>query len=457
MPARVDRTRPHRPRSVPGFGRWLVAITAGALALRVVYSFIVRSWFLTGDGLGYYVTAIANTNGHWFLNPLSGDVSALHPPVWTMLLTGLAAVGLGTRFEMQLAMAVLGAGTVALVGYTGRYIGGDRAGLVSALIAALWPTYWLWERALLSETLVLPLVTICILLAYQFHDHPSLWRCVALALAVGVLIQTRSDEALVTVLLIVPLVVGAARRRRRPVPIPQAVGWLAAATATVIATMIPWMAYNHGRFEKQVVFTNGSGPTVAGANCNTTYYGRWTGSNRIQCVVQGVQELPKGRGDESTADPILRAEAWRYADDHLARVPVVVFAREGRAWGWWDPLGETTFEADFQHSPVLVLRLSLLGFWLLIVPAVAGALELRRRRVVIYPLLIFFIGVAITVGLTDGQARYRTASDVPLTLLAGVGVAAYVERRRPGRPESPTSAADLTRPLDDVLDGGQLT
>ena len=69
-------------------------------------------------------------------------------------------------------------------------------------------------------------------------------------------------------------------------------------------------------------------------------------------------------------------------------------------------------------------RLALFGFWLLVIPAAAGVVVLRRRRIPVYPLLGFFAIVAVTVATTYGETRYRAAVEVPLVLLAAVGLSA---------------------------------
>ena len=84
-------------------------------------------------------------------------------------------------------------------------------------------------------------------------------------------------------------------------------------------------------------------------------------------------------------------------------------------------------------------RLALFGFWLLVIPAVGGVVVLRRRRIPVYPLLGFFAIVAVTVATTYGETRYRAAVEVPLVLLAAVGLSAGLASRRgarsPGGPE----------------------
>jgi hypothetical protein len=76
-------------------------------------------------------------------------------------------------------------------------------------------------------------------------------------------------------------------------------------------------------------------------------------------------------------------------------------------------------------------RLGMVSYWLLLVPGVAGGVFLRRRRIAIYPLLVFVATSAIAVAPTIGDVRYRAAAEVPLVLFAAVGIDAVLWRRQP--------------------------
>ena len=72
-------------------------------------------------------------------------------------------------------MAVFGAGVVLLIGLIGRTVAGDRAGLIAAAIAALYPNLWINDGLVMSETLATLAVALAILLAYRFGRSPT-WR-----------------------------------------------------------------------------------------------------------------------------------------------------------------------------------------------------------------------------------------------------------------------------------------
>jgi hypothetical protein len=88
--------------------------------------------------------------------------------------------------------------------------------------------------------------------------------------------------------------------------------------------------------------------------------------------------------------------------------------------------------------------MGLFTYWLLLVPAVAGIVALRRRRRAVYPLLAFVATVVVTVAVVYGETRYRAAAEVPLVLLAAVGIDAGLRGISGGR--RPVIAAGAGEP-----------
>ena len=124
-----------------------------------------------------------------------------------------------------------------------------------------------------------------------------------------------------------------------------------------------------------------------------------------------------------------------YVEHHLGRLPLVVFAREGRAFGYWNPFQQTYLDNRWQRvSPILrkarhrsgCTTSDLVSYWILLLPAVSWLCCLRRGRIPVYPLLVFFLTVVITVATAYGETRYRAAAEVPFVILAGVGVEAVL-------------------------------
>ncbi|HXA33548.1 MAG TPA: glycosyltransferase family 39 protein [Acidimicrobiales bacterium] len=423
----VTRWRRLHPGTVQRFGWWLGLITAGGLALRVIVVVISRNEAVGGDGFAYGYTANRNVTGHWFVNIFNQRPDAIHPPVWTLILTVWAELGQHSVFRQQLLCCVIGTCTVALVGLAGRRIAGDRVGLVAAAIAAVYAGLWLYERALLSETVLLPLIAVMVILVYSFRDHPSIGRAALLGAMCGLLAMTRSEEILIFPLLAVPLILTARRVNWRA-----RISWLVISTLLVAVVIAPWTIYNLGRFQRPIFLSTNGGGAVATANCDGTYFGSHIGWYDILC---GPYPQPS---DPSVANSADLRYGIHNAEHHLSRLPLVVFAREGRAFGYWNPFQQTYLDNRWQtvapifgtKTSVWVYDLRLVSYWILLIPAIAGCVVLRRRRIPLYPLLSFVLTVAITVAIAYGETRYRAAAEVPLVILAAVGIEAVLPRKR---------------------------
>ena len=407
-----------RRGAVPHFGWWLAVVGLAALELRVFILFRAYHELVGGDGFAYSIQANLMARGHLFANAYSGAPDALHPPAWLVVLTLVALLGGHTWLPMQLASAAMGTGTVLMVGLAGRRIAGDRAGLVAAGIAAVYAGFWIYERALLSETLLLFEIAVMVILAYRFRERPSGWLAAVLGAMCGVLASTRSEQILILPFVVVPLIVSS-----KGIDWTRRIRWLAVGTVSMLAVLAPWTIYNLGRFQDPVILSTGAGNAAVVANCNPAYYGALTGFYDLSCL----PSHPKG--DPSTRETVERRIAITYAEHHLSRVPVVVFAREGRSFGFWDPFQQTALDHAQQGTATWVLDLGLIGLWVMVVPAIAGVVVLRRWRIPAYPLLAFIATVVVAVATSFGDTRYRAAAEVSMVLLTAVAIDAALPSR----------------------------
>ena len=210
-----------RPQ-VRHFGSWLALVAAVGFGLRIVVVILSRGDQVNGDGYEWSKQGNLDAAGHWFVSAFNLRPDALRPPGWALALTVWAWFGQHSWFHQQILSCLIGAGTVAMIGLVGRRLAGDRTALVAAGIAAVYAGLWVYERALLSEVLLLLGVTIMILLAYRFRDRPSVGRAAVLGGMCGVLALIRSEQILVLPLLVLPLILAAKGIGRR-----QRITWLA--------------------------------------------------------------------------------------------------------------------------------------------------------------------------------------------------------------------------------------
>ena len=390
----------------------LALIVMAGLAFRVAYVLTRRDLMIHGDGEWIHNAANFLADGRGFIDAAQTRVglvepTAHFPPAWTAVLAFPSWLGFRTVLDHQLWSCALGAATIGVVGTTARHLAGARAGLLAAAVTALYPNFWMYERVLQSETLVLLLASIALLSAFRFWRRPGPLGAVTAGVLCGLLALTRAELILLLGLLLVPLI-----WLCRGVSRPRRTAWLVMAGAAAFATMAPWVAYNLNRFDHTVLLTDSFGSTVRVANCPSVYFGRYVGWWDHRCF---TARPPGSRG------------ALEYAQAHVDQLPIVLFAREGRTWGFFRPSQQTLL--DTLGGPELsVTRLGLYTYWPLAALAVTGAVVLRRRHEPLFPLVAFVVTVAVAVALTFGQTRYRADAEVPILLLAVVAVDAALSR-----------------------------
>jgi 4-amino-4-deoxy-L-arabinose transferase-like glycosyltransferase len=418
MSGSVDTVRPSAR-----FVRALVAIAVFGFVLRIAYIEIATG-AIGGDGRYYHSIASLLADGKGFIAPQPYllqhlvVLSAPHPPAWPLVLAGAAVVGLRTVFEQQVIACLIGTATVVTVGFAGRRIAGGRAGLAAACIAAVYPNFWLYERELMSETLTLFGAALTVLLAYRFRDRPTRGRALALGFSCGFIAIIHAEQLLLVGILLLPLIFLA-----RAVPVRQRCAWAAMAVAAAAVVILPWAAYNSARFHSPVLLGNQFGVTVAVSNCPPVYSGKLIGFQDISCKAAAAQTGKITGGNEVTRDNQYLDVGSQYARDHLGRVPVVVLAREARVWS----LMPSQLRLDTgRNTSLRIIELGFALYWMLVPLAIAGAVILRRRKVIELPLMALFVSVTVGVALTYGFTRFRAAAEVAIVLLAAVTVDAVV-------------------------------
>lgn len=411
--------------------RGLVAIAAVGLAIRLVYVLAFENpAALVGDSNYYHDAANLLADGKGFIHPvfymqfLRGPIQAAdHPPAYIVALAIPSRLGLRSVLDHQLFSCLLGTATVVVVGFTGRRMAGERAGLIAAALAAVYPNLWLNDGLVMSETLTMLTAAVTVLAAYRFLQEPTARRAAVLGVAVGVFALSRSEAVLAIPLLVLPAALIAARRVRR-----RQVTYAAIATGAALAVLAPWVGYNLTRFDHPEVITTSLGWTMLNANCSSVYHGDRLGYWDYRCG--GKVSGPEiSIGDPSSDDLVYRRRAQRYIAAHLVDQPRVVAARIGRTFGFYRPRQQLDLDHLENGRQREAGTAGLLMYYALLPFAVAGAVISRRRQVSIVPPLALVVMVVVTVALTFGQTRYRANAEVALVLLAAVAIDAMATAR----------------------------
>ena len=420
----TDGPRP-RTRSDPQFRRRLTGITVAAFVLRLVLTLVTRGFSPAAvtDGDGFYYSFFANTlaSGHWFVHPFTGAPTADHPPL-TVLVLAPASWLFDSTFAQRVTMVLIGTATVAIIGVVGRRVGGNRVGLVAALIALANPNLWINDSLTMSESLAALFVALLVWSGLALADEPSLRRGVITGLVLGVSLLARSELGWFIPLMVVPIVVGARR-----ISWPKRFGLVAITLVCAGLVLMPWFAWNATRFAKPVWLSNNAGSAISGANCTTTYFGNDIGGWNLDCGT--ANDRPDADGSENSSRGV--SAGLSYVRRHLSRLPIVVLAREGRMLGFYQPQTEVDVNR-FEGRPRAASWAALIAFWLLLIPSAIGMRAIARQgpRAWTWP---FFACVAcslLTAATFYGIPRFRISLDVAMCVLAAIPIAAWTDRRR---------------------------
>ena len=449
------------------------------------YGFI--QGYLLAQGEGYADSAT------WFQSHGDRIVdSAGDPPLFAAVLAVVHRLGIHDVTAHRLVTAGLGTAGVVLIALVAARVAGRRAGLVAGGLAAVYPLLWINDAMLLSESLYVPVIALVLLAAYRLWDGPRPANAAWLGAAIAFAALTRGEALLLFGVLVVPLVWGIAvtglRRRLLLAGTVWAVG------AVLIA---PWVLYNLSRFERPVLMTSQTGAVLAAGSCDVAFYGDSLGYYGADCYTEYVAKgyaidhplLPgcdaeavaaldsadpseRERAeacwpdpaalDESERDSVSADLARRYVDDNRDRLPVVMAARVARMFDVYDPELGAELEPLGQNVRLnwavegrgkWQSRAGFVGWWLLVGPAIAGAVVLMRRRIPVSPLLAMPAVITVTAALAFGVTRYRVPVDVSVVVLAAIALDALVGLRWPApagatvRPRGP--AGDGLADTDD--------
>jgi 4-amino-4-deoxy-L-arabinose transferase-like glycosyltransferase len=393
------------------FGWALTAVVAVGLAVRVGYVLIFAQHVNNKvyDSFWYGVTANELKLGHFFALPFTNAPSAAHPPL-TSILAGsvnfLIGLHAGTTFQ-RLVMAVLGTGAVLCVGLLGRSVAGPWVGLVAAGLAAVAPNFWIPSGIVMSEAPAMLFMALILLAVVRLIRSPTVLMAVLLGAACGAEALVRAE-----LLLFVPFLLVPAALLARSVSLRRRFGLMAVGILCSLIVVAPWVGRNLATFTDATYISTGDGYALLGANCPQTYAGPQLGSWSLGCSFAAP-----AHGDESVEAAKAQHAAVQYAEHHTGRLPVVVLARVGRVWDFYQPIQMAN--ADVNEGRPVSASLAGLGFYYALLPlGVAGIVLFRRRRIPQWFLLVPAGIITVVAAVFYGTVRFRAPFEVCLVVLA---------------------------------------
>lgn len=422
-------------------GRWfslgVTAAVVGGLFVRV--GFVLRKQAeagLPGDAFWYHHQAKLVAAGEGFLDPFAFQVAgerlpgADHPHGFVLILALLDALGVDSPQGQRVAMCVLGAVTILVVGLLGRRLAGPLVGVIAAFIAALYPNVWINDFMLMPETPFVLGIAVSLLAGYRYLDRPNRADLLVVCAGLSLAGSARPEAVALFALFVLPMVL-----RRTEIPWRERVAQLAMGAVIPVLVFAPWMIYNAGRFEEPVTVSSGGGTTLAAGNCDLTYFGEHLGFYNVLCLDE--PHHTRHPGDASQRDVSWREQATAYMSEHRGRLPTVVAARVGRVWHLYKPDQSLVLDGWVERraggpesGDQRLVRAALYSFYGLAALSIGGAVLLRRRRRPLWPLMMQPLLVTVIAAATFGVTRYRAGAELTLVLLAAVALGWLWDRVR---------------------------
>ena len=367
---------------IAGSERWIVGAAIAGLVIRLAFAFLYwQDKPLTHDEREYLALASSISAGRGLTYPAEHQTGTAQQfgraPGYPFFLAAIGvtdAEAAATPASVKLVQSVIGGLGVLIIGLIARRAAGPAAGLIAAVLAAVYPPL-VWICAyVLSETLYSTIALGVVLLLDVAIDRVQLsgsvrsMRAAAPTLAAG-LASGAGILVRPAMLVFVPLAVLWLALHRR-------VGLAAVFAAAAVLVVAPWTARNLRVYDRFVLVATEGGVTF------------WTGNH----------PLARGEGDLA-ANPDIKAAELRFREGHPGVSPEEL-----------EPMYYREAAAYITAHP---------GRWLL--------LEARK---------VFYTIVPAGPSYTLHSTRYRVASIASYLLLLPFAVLGIRMWRRAHRPEA---------------------
>jgi hypothetical protein len=404
--------------------RFYVPPVLVGLALRLWYALRATQPPIPAGADQYYYRGQATliTHGYWWDVPGSvshgspGIPGVAHPPLFSGLLAVADFLDLHGTDAQRAFLCVVGVAAVVFCGRIGARLAGRTGEVVVTWVAVLWPGMWIYNGEVLSESVTVMLVAGTLVALYRLRESSTAGRAAVLAFMVALSTLTR-PELLVLVVVFAPFWLPARSWARR---LTMTVAFLGVA-AVLIG---PWVGRNLHDFSHTEIISANFGSVIVGANCAPTYSGTLLGAWDATCATS----LHPPLGDASVVDSYYRSVGEHYARTHVHRVPTVVAARLGRALGVWPaPSEAVSWNATAAGVWPRWSSWLYLITWLLSIPLAAiGAVSLRRRRMIGWPLYVLILLYFVVSAVLYADPRFASSCQPAVAVLVGVGLTAII-------------------------------
>jgi hypothetical protein len=214
--------------------------------------------------------------------------------------------------------------------------------------------------------------------------------------------------------------------------------------AGIVLLVGPWVVRNDVSMGAPLLSTNG-GDTLAGSYCTATFspklptYGGFSDDcqfgDAAVYLKYGKPPNHQRHWTERTLTDAISGAGTHYARGHIADLPGVVLAREGRVWGVYSPGTQLDFDVAEDGNGARGPKQAgqILNYALLPLAVGGGIVVLRRSKRQFAVLAVPVVVVALNAAVFYGSTRLRTAAEPTMALFAAVAVVTLVARLQRAR------------------------
>ena len=404
-----------------------------AFVVRVIYVLSTPGFAPQHDAHHYDLDAIyiANTD-HYppiFAPDGTSMANAYRPPAYSFMLAGiyklnyvLSDLGLSRWTAARLAQAVLGALAVAALALIARRLFDRRVSVVTAVLAAVFPSMVFVSESMYSESLFVPLVIFATAGVVEFRTRRQTWILIGAGVVTGIAALTRENG----VLLLLPFCIALRPRGKWSLKTMTPAIILVACTLLVV---VPWTVRNAFTLHTFVPVSTSTGNTLAGTYNDVSrtakhYPAAWREPSKIK-QFRSIYAIP--HLSQAQLNTKLESAAFDYIGQHPTYPFVVAYWNTVRMLELGG-LSRSESTAHYIGVPKGDTKVGDVFLWLVLLLSIAACFTQRVRAGEKWLWLvpgIMYIGV---VFVQSEAPRFRSPVDPFLAILASISLVVMSER-----------------------------
>jgi 4-amino-4-deoxy-L-arabinose transferase-like glycosyltransferase len=430
----------------------LITLFLLALILRLGYV-LLFPWDIAGrrfdpqkiyqDERRYDSVATHLLDGEGFVN--ASDTITVVPPVYPLFLAALYGMFGHAFTAVRLFQTLISALTCVLIYYLGKETFNSKVGRLAALLAVIYPFFFVWCRVLVTETLTAFLVSLGVLWLLKTAADPSPRNRIVSGSIWGTVALVRANMLVFLPLIILWAFLEFGLHRK---------ALYVAGTIIGVAGLIlmPWTVRNVIKYRKPVLVASYGGSILYAANnpYSLPYEPYDTQKQNPEPeIVEWLEERPRVETDD-----LLLRRGLRYI---IERPRTFFWSAYGRLTVFWRPVTLDTvrerlsMQAGFMAGGGLMPSALRLGLPFLIVAdgfflglaCVGLFLAVHKRRARVFYVSVLAFVLMHLAAVVVGNGRFRLPLMPVLIAFAGYAIYAVITgpdhliaEQRPGLPKS---------------------